>query len=256
MPRSSSAVLLTTPVLVPTDVLYESTVPASKYVTASNEFPTGWHATLLDLWPHTLEGDNRSLIAIKAKPRPNPSAKRSDGELLRSLRRRVHGWLNAAGVPAGVAKDVAAARAQSYAEASAFATGSANRWGRPVAAGATKIQPTRVGGAAVARKPHKKHAPRQDVYHVLRTDRGHVLLFKASSTTGRAIGRGRPALPDGWTLTMCVTHGDGIKGSAVAKVLRVKADYDRDRSVPIAQRLAIESLAMWIKAAGRRTDGA
>nr|DAV49028.1 MAG TPA: hypothetical protein [Caudoviricetes sp.] len=256
MTSSQDPVLLTTPVFVPTAVLHDSTVPASKYVTASNNLPIGWHAVLLNLWPHTLEGVNRSLIATKAKPCPNPSAKRSDGELLRSLRRRVHGWLNATDVPVGVAKDVAADRAKSYAEASAFATGSADAWGRVIAAGTTKPRPASPGVQDAVRRSHKKHAPRQDVYHVLRTDRGHTVLFKASSTVGRAIDRDKPAIPDGWTLTRVAGRGDGVKGSATTKILRAKADYDRDRNVPLAKRLAIESLVMWIKAASRQTNGA
>lgn len=253
MARSSSAPLFTTPVLAPVAVLYASSVPASKYVTRSNDLPQGWHCVLLNLWPDALNGENKSLVATKAKPRPNPHAKRSDGELLRSLRRRVHGWLNATDVPAAEMAGVSEMRRKSYSVAAVFATGKPDGWGTPLVA-AKNREPVTVRDRA--RRPHKPHGPRRDLYWVLTTDKGHRVLYKAASAVGRAMSSGTAPVPPGWHLARGVEYGDGVKGAPLKKTLRVRADYDADSSVPFAQRLAIETFVAWVKNAIRdQTDG-
>lgn len=256
MTRGSDAVLFATPVLVPTAVLYTSRVPASKYVTRSSDLPTGWHVVLLNLWPGALEDGNKSLIATLAKPRPNLVAKRSDGDLLRALRRRVQGWLNGRGMPQDAVASVIELRARLYAEAATFATGSPGGWPPPVAACKKPAEKTAKPRQPVRRKSHKPHAPRRDLYWVLTTDKGHRVLYKAASAVGRAISSGTAPVPPGWHMTRGAEHGDGSRGSPAKKILRVRADYDADPSTLLAQRLAIEAFVTWIKNAARNTtDG-
>lgn len=253
MTRSSSAPLFTTPVLVPTDVLHASTVPASKYVARSNDLPQGWHCVLLDLWPDAMNGENKSLVATKAKPRANLQAKRSDGELLRSLRRRVHGWLNATDVPVAEMAGVSEMRRKSYSVAAVFATGKPDGWGAPLVA-AKDRKPATVKDRA--RRPRKPHGPRRDLYWTLTTDKGHRVLYKAASAVGRAMSSGTAPVPPGWHLCRGIGHGDGTRGTAVKKILRVRADYDADVSVTLQRRLAIEVFVNWVKNAARNlTDG-
>lgn len=253
MTRNPDSVLFTTPVLVPAAVLHAGKVPASKRVAASNDLPPGWRAALLNLWPDALEKENRSLIAALAKPRPNLSAKRSDGELLRSLRRRVHGWLNATDVPAAERGSVSEARAASYAAAETFATGKPGGWGAPLTtSGDRKPVPSTAG----TKRPHKPHGPRRDLYWTMTTDKGHRVLYKAASAVGRAMSSGTAPVPPGWRLCRGIECGDGARGTAVKKILRVRADYDADQSVVLAQRLAIEAFVTWIRGvAGNPTSG-
>lgn len=253
MTRNSDSTLFATPVLVPAAVIHAGKVPASKHVAASSDLPPGWRAALLNLWPDALEKGNRSLIAALAKPRPSLSAKRSDGELLRSLRRRVHGWLHATDVPAAERDSVSKARAASYAEAETFATGKPGGWGAPLTtSGDRKPVPSTAG----TKRPHKPHSPRRDLYWALTTDKGHRVLYKAASAVGRAMSSGTAPVPPGWHLTRGVEHGDGSRGSPAKKILRVRADYDADPSIPLAQRLAIETFVTWVKNAARNpTDG-
>ena len=253
MTRNSDSALFTTPVLAPAAVLHTGNVPAGKCVAPSSDLPPGWHAALLNLWPDTMEKGNRSLIALLAKPRPNPSAKRSDGELLRSLRRRVHGWLNATDVPAAERSSVSEARAASYAAAETFATGKPGGWGAPLTtSGDRKPVPSTTG----AKRPHKPHGPRRDLYWVLTTDKEHRVLYKAASAVGRAMSSGTAPVPPGWHLTRGAEHGDGIHCSPIKKILRVRAAYDADPSIPLARRLAIEAFVTWVKNAARNpTDG-
>lgn len=252
MTRNSDPVLFATPVLVPAAVIHAGNVPASKHVAASSDLPPGWRAALLNLWPDALEKGNRSLIAALAKPRPNLSAKRSDGELLRSLRRRVHGWLHATDVPAAERDSVSKARAASYAEAETFATGKPGGWGTPLTTSGDRRP---VPSTAGTKRPHKPHGPRRDLYWTLTTDKGHRVLYKAASAVGRAMSSGTAPVPPGWHLCRGVKYGDGARGTPVKKVLRVRAHYDADPSVPLAQRLAIEAFVDWIKAAASPTDG-
>nr|DAP12990.1 MAG TPA: hypothetical protein [Caudoviricetes sp.] len=248
MARSSDAVLFATPVLVPTAVLRVGKVPANKRVAASNDLPPGWHAVLLNLWPDAMEAENHSLIAVLARPRPNLTAKRSDGELLRSIRRRVHGWLHATDVPAAERHSVSEARGASYAAVETFATGKPGGWGAPLTtSGDRKPVPSTAGTT----RPHKPHGPRRDIYWVLTTDKGHRVLHKAASAVGRAMSSGSAPVPPGWHLARGVEYGDGSRGSPAKKILRVRADYDADPSIPLAQRLAIEAFVTWIKNAAR-----
>lgn len=251
MTRSPTPPLLATPVLVPTAVLYASRVPASKYVTRSSDLPTGWHAVLLNLWPGALEDDNKSLIATLAKPRPNLMAKRSDGDLLRALRRRVQGWLNGRGIPRDAVASTAELRARLYAEAATFATGSPDGWPYPVAAYQEPAGKTVKPQQPAKRQPHKPHSHRRDLYWVLTTDKGHRVLYKAASAVGRAMSSGAAPVPRGWHLTRGAGRGDGSRSSPVKKILRVRADYDADPSIPLAQRLAIEAFVTWVKNAAR-----
>lgn len=256
MTRSSDAVLFATPVLAPRSVLDTMTLPHGSRVAASSDLPTGWACVLLNLWPDVLKDKNRSLIATLAKPRPNPHAKRSDGELLRNLRRRVQGWLNCAGLPRDAVASTAELRARLYAEAATFATGSPGGWPptvvdcqKPAGKTVKPQQPAR-------RQPHKPHSPRRDLYWVLTTDKGHRVLYKAASAVGRAMSSGTAPVPPGWHLARGVEYGDGVKGAPIKKTLRVRADYDADPSVPLARRLAIETFATWVKNAIRnQTDG-
>ena len=256
MTRSSDAVLFTTPVLVPTDVFHSSAVPASKHVAMASDLPAGWHAILLNLWPDVLENENRSLIATVAKPRANPHAKRSDGELLRRIRRRVHGWLNGRGLPRDAVDSVVTLRARMYAEASTFATGSPDGWRPPVPAYTKPAKANAKPRQPARRQSHKPRSPRRDTYWVLTTDKGRRVLYKAASAVGRAMSSGTAPLPPGWHLTRCAERGDGDRGNPAKKILRARADYDADPSIPLAQRLAIEAFVTWVKnAAGNPTSG-
>ena len=170
MTRSSDAVLFATPVLAPKPVLDAMTLPHGARVAASNDLPTGWACALLNLWPDVLKDENRSLIATLTKPRPNPHANRSDGELLRNLRRRVQGWLNGAGLPQDAVAPTAEMRARLYAEAATFATGSPDGWPHPVAAHQEPAKKTVKPQQPAKRQPHKPHGPRRDLYWA--TDHG------------------------------------------------------------------------------------
>lgn len=256
MTRSSAAVLFAIPVLAPESVLDTMTLPHGTRVATSSDLPTGWACVLLNLWPAVLEDENRSLIATLAKPRPNPHAKRSDGELLRRIRRRVHGWLSGRGLPRVVVDSVATLRARQYAEAATFATGSQGGWPPPVVAYRKLTEKTAKPRQPAKPQSHKPHGPRRDLYWTLTTDKGHRVLYKAASAVGRAMSSGTAPVPQGWHLTRGAEHGDGSRGSPVRKVLRVRADYDADPSIPLAQRLAIEAFVTWIKNAARNpTDG-
>lgn len=251
MARSSDSVLFATPVLIPAAVLHAGKVPASKRVAASSGLPPGWHVALLNLWPDAPEKGNRSLIAPMSKPRPNPSAKRSDGELLRSLRRRVHAWLQATDVPAAERSSVSEDRAASYAAAETFATGKPGGWGVPLtASGDRKPVPSTAG----TKRPHKPHGPRRDLYWALTTDKGHRVLYKAASAVGRAMSSCTAPVPPGWHLARGVEYGDGTRGTPVKKILRVRADYDADASITLQQRLAIEAFVTWVKAVVHPAD--
>ena len=253
MTRSSAAVLFATPVLAPTPVLDAMSLPPGTRVAASNDLPTGWTCVLLNLWPDVLEDENRSLIATQAKPRANLQAKRSDGELLRSLRRRVHGWLNATDVPVAEMVGVSEMRRKSYSVAAVFATGKPDDWGAPLVA-AKDRKPVTVKDRA--RRPHKPHGPRRDLYWILTTDKGHRVLYKVASAVGRAMSSGTAPVPPGWRLCRGIERGDGARGTAAKKILRVRADYDADVSVTLQQRLAIEAFVTWVKnAAGNPTSG-
>lgn len=253
MTRSPSARLFATPVLVPAPVLHAAKVPRNKCVSMSNDLPTGWHVVLLNLWPDVLAGENKSLIATMTKPRPNLMANRSDGELLRSIRRRVHGWLNATDVPAANMSDVSAARRSSYSVAATFATGKSDGWGAPLIV--AKNRKHAVAQDRVKR-PHKPHGPRRDLYWVLTTDKGHRVLYKAASAVGRAMSSGTAPVPPGWRLARGIEYGDSTRGTPVKKILRVRANYDNDSSVSLAQRLAVEAFVTWVKNAARnQTDG-
>lgn len=247
MTRSSAAILFATPVLAPGSVLDTMTLPHGTRVAASSDLPTGWACVLLNLWPDVLEDENRSLIATLAKPRPNPHAKRSDGELLRNLRRRVQGWLNCAGLPRDAVASTAELRARLYAEAATFATGSPGGWPPPVIACQKPAEKTVKPRQPAKRQPRKPHSPRRDLYWVLTTDKGHRVLYKAASAVGRAMSSGTAPVPPGWHLTRGAEHGDGSRSSPVKKTLRVRADYDSDPSIPLAQRLVIEDFVTWIK---------
>lgn len=251
MTRSSAATLFATPVLAPGSVLDTMTLPHGTRVAASSDLPTGWACVLLNLWPDVLKDENRPLIATLAKPRPNPHAKRSDGELLRNLRRRVQGWLNGADAPRDAVASTAELRARLYAEAATFATGSPDGWPSPVAAYQEPAGKTVKPQQPAKRQPHKPHSPRRDLYWVLTTDKGHRVLYKAASAVGRAMSSGTAPLPRGWHLTRGAEHGDGSRGSPVKKILRVRADYDADPSIPLAQRLVIEAFVTWVKNAAR-----
>lgn len=256
MTRSSAATLFATPVLAPATVLDTMTLPHGARVAASSSLPTGWACCLLNLWPDTLEDENGSLIATMAKPRPNPCAKRSDGELLRRLRRRVHGWLSGRGLPRDAVDSVVTLRARMYAEASTFATGSPDGWGAPVPAYTKPAKANVKPKPPVKRQPHKPRSPRRDLYWVLTTDKGHRVLYKVASAVSRAMSSGTAPVPPGWHLARSVEYGDGVKGAPLKKTLRVRADYDADPSIPLAQRLAIETFVTWVKNAVRNpTDG-
>lgn len=254
MTRSSAAILFATPVLAPGSVLDAMTLPHGTRVTASSDLPTGWACVLLNLWPDVLKDENRSLIATLAKPRPNPHAKRSDGELLRNLRRRVQGWLNCAGLPQDAVASTAEMRARLYAEAATFATGSPGGWPLTVVACQKPAGKTAKPRQPAKRQPHKPHSPRRDLYWVLTTDKGHRVLYKAASAVGRAMSSGTAPVPPGWHLCRGVECGDGVKGAPVDKIWRVRADYDADPSVPFMQRLAIEAFVSWIKVAASPAD--
>lgn len=254
MTRSSAAILFATPVLAPSAVLDAMTLPHGTRVAASSDLPTGWTCVLLNLWPDVLKDENRSLIATLVKPRPNPNAKRSDGELLRNLRRRVQGWLNGAGLPLDAVASTAELRARLYAEAATFATGSPGGWPLTVAACQKPAEKTVKPQQPARRQPHKPHSPRRDLYWVLTTDKGHRVLYKAASAVGRAMSSGTAPVPPGWHLTRGAEHGDGSRGSPVKKILRVRVDYDSDPSVPFTQRLAIETFVTWVKAVARSAD--
>lgn len=251
MTHSSGAVLFTTPVLAPVSVLDTMALPHGSRVAASSDLPTGWACVLLNLWPDVLEDENRSLIATLAKPRPNPHAKRSDGELLRRLRRRVHGWLSGRGLPRDAVDSVVTLRARMYAEASTFATGSPDGWRSPVPAYTKPAQANVKPKSPVKRQPHKPHGPRRDLYWTLTTDKGHRMLYKAASAVGRAMSSGTAPVPPGWHLCYGVEYGDGVKGTPVDKVRRVRADYNADPSVSFTQHLAIEAFVTWVKNAAR-----
>lgn len=255
MTRSSAAILFATPVLAPVAVLDTMTLPHGTRVTASGDLPTGWACVLLNLWPDVLKDENRSLIATLAKPRPNQHATRSDGELLRTLRRRVQGWLNGADAPRDAVGSTAELRARLYADAATFATGSPGGWS-PTVVACQKPAGKTVKPQQPARRQHKPHGPRRDLYWTLTTDKGHRVLYKAASAVGRAMSSGTAPVPPGWHLCRGIEYGDGAHGTAAKKTLRVRADYDSDPSVPFTQRLAIETFVTWIKAvassAGRR----
>ena len=251
MTRSSAAILFATPVLVPGSVLNTMTMPHRTRVAASSDLPTGWACVLLNLWPDVLKDENLSLIATLAKPRPNPRAKRSDGELLRNLRRRVQGWLNGADAPRDAVASTAELRARLYAEAATFATGSPGGWPLAVVARQKPAKKTVKPQQPARSQPHKPHSPRRDLYWVLTTDKGHRVLYKAASTVGRAMSSDTAPVPPGWHLTRGAEHGDGSRGSPVKKILRVRADYDADPSIPLAQRLVIEAFVTWVKNAAR-----
>lgn len=256
MTRSPAAVLFATPVFAPVSVIDTMTLPHGARVAASSDLPTGWACVMLNLWPDVLEDENRSLIATLAKPRPNPHAKRSDGELLRNLRRRVQGWLNCAGLPRDAVASTAELRARLYAEAATFATGSPGGWPLPVAAYREPAEKTVKPQQPARRQPHKPHSPRRDLYWTLTTDKGHRVLYKAASAVGRAMSSGTAPVPPGWHLTRGAEHGDGIRCAPTKKALRVRADYDADPSIPLARRLAIEAFVTWVKnAAGNPTSG-
>lgn len=256
MTRSSAATLFATPVLAPRAVLDTMPLPHGSRVATSSDLPTGWTCVLLNLWPDVLKDENRSLIATLAKPRPNPHAKRSDGELLRNLRRRVQGWLNGADAPLDAVASTAELRARLYAEAATFATGSPDGWPPTVVAHQKPAKKTVKPKQPAKPQPHKPHSPRRDLYWVLTTDKGHRVLYKAASAVGRAMSSGTAPVPPGWHLTRGAEHGDGSRGSPVKKILRVRADYDVDPSIPLAQRLAIEAFVTWVKnAAGNPTSG-
>ena len=257
MTRSSDTVLFTTPVLAPTPVLDVMNLPSGTRIAASSDLPDGWGCVLLNLWPAVLEDENRSLIATLAKPRPNPHATRSDGELLRTLRRRVHGWLNATDVPADERDAVNDERARSYTKVGTFATGKPGTWSDPVRFDEkTGLRRRRSLSTGTRKRPHKPHGPRRDLYWTLTTDKGHRVLYKAASAVGRAMSSGMAPVPPEWHLRSGVGHGDGVKGTPVDKIRRVRADYDADPSVPFVQRLAIEAFVTWIKNAARNpTDG-
>lgn len=256
MTRSSAAILFATPVLAPRSVLDAMTLPHGARVAATSDMPKGWGCVLLNLWPDVLKDENRSLIATLAKPRPNPHAKRSDGELLRNLRRRVQGWLNGADAPRDAVASTAELRARLYAEAATFATGSPGGWPLTVVACQKPADKTVKPQQPARRQPHKPHSPRRDLYWVLTTDKGHRALYKAVSAVGRAMSSGTAPVPPGWSLNRCAEHGDRIRCSPIKKVLRVRADYDADPSIPLARRLAIEAFVTWVKNAARNpTDG-
>lgn len=257
MTRSSGAVLFTTPVLAPTSVLDAMNLPSGTRVAASSDLPDGWGCVLLNLWPDVLENENRSLISTLAKPRPNPHATRSDGELLRTLRRRVHGWLNATDVPADESDAVNDERARSYTKAGTFATGSPDTWADPVRFGErVRLKRRRSLSTGTRKRPHKPHGPRRDLYWTLTTDKGHRVLYKAASAVGRAMSSGTAPVPPGWCLSRGVGCGDGVKEAPVDKIRRVRADYDADPSVSFTRRLAIEAFVTWIKNVARNpTDG-
>lgn len=252
MTRSSEAVLFTTPVLAPIPVLDAMNLPSGTRMATSSDLPDGWGCVLLNLRPDVLEGENRSLIATLAKPRPNPHATRSDGELLRTLRRRVHGWLNATDVPAGESDAVNDERARSYAKAGTFATGKPGTWSDPVRFGEqVGLKRRRSLPTGTRKRQHKPHSPRRDLYWALTTDKGRRVLYKAASAVGRAMSSGTAPVPPGWQLCRGVEYGDGVKGTPVDKIRRVRADYDADSSVSFTQRLAIEAIVTWIKNAAR-----
>lgn len=257
MTRSSGAVLFTTPVLAPTSVLDAMNLPSGTRVAASSDLPDGWGCVLLNLWPQILDDENRSLIATLVKPRPNPRATRSDGELLRSLRRRVHGWLNATDVPADELDAVNDERARSYTKAASFATGKPGTWSDPVRFGEkVELKRSRSLSTGTRKRPHKPHGPRRDLYWTLTTDKGHRVLYKAASAVGRAMSSGTAPVPPGWHLSRGVEYGDGVRGAPVDKIRRVRAGYDADPSVSFTQRLAIEAFVIWVKNAARnQTDG-
>jgi len=256
MTRSSAAVLFATPVLAPRSVLDAMSLPLDTRVAASSDLPTGWACVLLNLWPDVLEDENRSLIATQAKPRPNPHAKRSDGELLRNLRRRVQGWLNCAGLPRDAVASTAELRARLYAEAATFATGSPGGWPLTVVACQKPAEKTAKPRQPAKLQSHKPHGPRRDLYWALTTDKGHRVLYKAASAVGRAMSSGTAPVPPGWSLNRRAEHGDRIRCSPIKKILRVRADYDADPSIPLAQRLVIEAFVTWVKNAARNpTDG-
>lgn len=251
MTRSSGAVLFTTPVLAPASVLDAMNLPSGTRVPASSDQPEGLACALLNLRPDVLEDENKSLIATLTKPRPNPHATRSDGELLRNLRRRVQGWLNGADLPQDAVASAVELRSRLYAEAATFATGNPCGWPPPVAVHRGPAKKATGPRQPAKRKPHKPHGPRRDLYWVLTTDKGHRVLYKAASAVGRAMSPGTAPVPPGWHLCRGVGHGDGVKGTPVDKMRRVRADYDADPSVPFAQRLAIEAFVTWIKNAAR-----
>lgn len=255
MTRSSGAVLFTTPVLAPTSVLDAMNLPSGTCMAASSDLPDGWGCVLLNLRQDVLESENRSLIATMAKPMPNPHATRSDGELLRNLRRRVHGWLNATDVLADELGAVNDERARSYTKVESFATGKPGTWGAPVRFGErVELKHRRSLSTGTRKRPHKPHGPRRDLYWTLTTDKGHRVLYKAASVVGRAMSSGTAPVPPGWHLCRRVEYGDGVQGTPVDKIRRVRADYDADPSVSFTQRLAIEAFVTWIKAVARPTD--
>lgn len=252
MTRSSEAVLFTTPVLAPTSVLDAMNLPSGTRIAVSSDMPDGWSCVLLNLWPDVLEGENRSLIATLAKPRPNPHATRSDGELLRSLRRRVRGWLNATDVSADESDAVNDERARSYTKAGTFATGKPGTWGDPVRFGEkVRLKCRRSLSTGTRKRQHGPRGPRRDLYWTLTTDKAHRVLYKAASAVGRAMSSGTAPVPPGWHLCRGVEYGDCVKGTPVDKIRRVRADYDADPSVSFTQRLAIETFVTWIKNAAR-----
>lgn len=191
--------LMRYPVLAPADA-------ASPVVTASladgnpidarpSRMP-GWTFMSIKLRPidGVKEGVNWSLIATRTEPKQTTGVEGSQGGYLKSIRARVHTWLQGGGD-----SSLAEKRMDEYKAAEAFATVPGREWGLPRRAGKGAVSPTanpaRLG---VRGKDKGKRRTRRDRYLVLVAPDGGELPMMPRSRQARVIAEAGYPVPNGW----------------------------------------------------------
>lgn len=156
----------------------------------------GWSFMALKLRPlDELRGDvNWSLIATRTEPQQTTGVEGSQGGYLKSIRARVHTWLQGGGD-----FSLAEKRMDEYKAVEAFATVPGREWGLPRRAGKGAVSPTaNPARHGVRGKDKGKRRTRRDRYLVLAGPGGCKLPMLPRSRHARIIAEAGYPAPDGW----------------------------------------------------------
>lgn len=191
--------LMQYPVLAPTEAaapVVTAAVADGNPINARPAKMEGWVFMILKLRPidESRDGVNWSLIATRVEPRQTTDIKGSQGGYLKSIRARVHTWLQGGGD-----FRLAARRMDEYKAVEASATVPGREWGLPRKAG-NDVAPQTANPArqGVRGKDRGKRRPRRDRYLVLVAPDGSELPMLSRSRQARTLAEAGYPAPDGW----------------------------------------------------------
>lgn len=196
---TTAIALMRYPVLAPTEAatpVVTASVVDGNPIDARPAKMDGWSFMTLKLRPlDELRSDvNWSLIATRTEPKQTTGVEGSQGGYLKSIRARVHTWLQGGGD-----FSLAEKRMDEYKTVEAFATVPGREWGLPRRAGKGAVSPTTSPARhGVRGKDKGKRRTRSDRYLVLVAPDGGELPMMPRSRQARAIAEAGYPVPQDW----------------------------------------------------------